>query len=134
MPNPLTASSIILDTGVLSLSGNQLLVNGLLSTHVGVSFNVQTGPVYLVTTNDSFNTISMSGTVPQQVILPSGNGFVAGTQVLIERFGTGVVNIGTTGAVIMQSRSGVSGIAAQFSIATAILRNNTTWLVAGDMM
>ncbi len=132
MANPLTVSSLVLGSGIVTVTGNSLYLNG---GPIGsaVIFNPQTTSTYLVTPTDSFNVVAMSGALTQTVILPSGTNFVPGVQILIERYGTGIVNIGTTGTVRMQSRSGVSGLAAQFSVATAILRDNTTWLVGGDL-
>lgn len=136
------------DTKLSSLSGIQIPITGTDKLYVarnGFSYQVsadalramypvvQTVNTYLVTQNDTLKMLSMTGTQTQNVIFPSGVGFETGTRIIVERFGTGAVNIGVTGGVIFQSLSGMSGIQGQFGRVDVILRNLTTWVGAGNL-
>lgn len=110
---------------IIALSGN------LNQMAISVQTTGNWGPV-LANVSSPFM-VSMSGNIPQQVQLPSGDGFPTGAQFIIERYGTGTVAIVGTGTVAVQSRGSVSNLSGQFSVATAILRRYANWLIVGDL-
>ena len=102
---------------------------------ITLSVNAQTGTTYTLVAADGVQRlITMNNASPMTLTIPNSSSlvFAIGTNILVQRLGSGSLTIAGAGGVTVQTASTLAA-RAQYSIIGLIQTALNTWLACGDL-
>ena len=126
---PLTASSLIVNTGSLKILSGSITAQEFIYT--GSYYNVQTGTTYTFTTTDNGKIVSLINSSPITVTIPSG--LDGSWMTTVFQSGSGQVTITGSGGVNIYNSYGFSSSYAQYSLFSVVQVSPNIFVTQGAM-
>lgn len=127
---------ISLTAGIAQSKILNLVSDLALKAPLNLSFNLQVGTSYSITTSDVSKQIEMNNSSANTVIVPADatKDLPLGSTIIIVQTGTGQTSVVAESVSITVNSTPGAKLRARWSMATLIKRGSNSWLLSGDVV